>query len=37
MPHPPIWPFKTYKGQPYKPPRKRKPNKAPPAYDDAPF
>lgn len=34
-PHPPVWPFPTYKGQPYKPPRKPKPVKQP--IPDAPF
>ena len=23
--HPPVWPFPTYKGQPYRPPRRVKP------------
>jgi hypothetical protein len=23
-PHPPVWPFPTYKGQPYKPPARRR-------------
>ena len=23
--HPPVWPFPTYRGQPYKPPRRVKP------------
>lgn len=25
LPHPPVWPFPTYRGQPYKPPRRVKP------------
>ena len=25
QPHPPVWPFPTYRGQPYKPPRRVKP------------
>lgn len=33
--HPPVWPFPTYRGQPYRPPRK--PRAPKPAYPDAPF
>ena len=35
MTPPPVWPFPTYKGQPYKPPRKPKPAK--PEFEPAPF
>lgn len=33
MNHPPVWPFPTYKGQPYRPPKKPKfdPSKYPEA------
>lgn len=32
---PPVWPFPTYKGKPYKP--AKKPMQAPPALPEAPF
>lgn len=32
---PRVWPFPTYRGKPYKPPRKPKP--APPTYPEAPY
>lgn len=35
MTPPPIWPFPTWKGQPFK--SKRQPNPAPQPVEDAPF
>ena len=33
--HPPVWPFPTYRGQPYKPPRRVKPAVDTSKYEEA--
>lgn len=35
-PHPKVWPFPTYKGEPYKPPAPPAAKKPPQAYVPAP-
>jgi hypothetical protein len=34
--HPPVWPFPTYRGQPYRPPKPPKKPKQRPVWETAP-
>jgi hypothetical protein len=34
--HPPVWPFPTYRGQPYRPPEQLKQPKKRPVWETAP-